>query len=223
MNLPATIEMTIGPDTVHVLGEKVTIYATREMPEWTVREFCIPPIHFRGRKYYLKGKHAGPLPYAFRYELAPWYPELGTPSSRVIVYDEDYVAQRERDFKSDGRNEQLHSVLFVFYPLLGFTWSRFKQRVLGPIGFDPINITGASIMLAFAFFMLEGVFVCYFRLGFLALVVSRAWVLWLDYLLFILLPLDCAIRYGHILRHDAAPAGLLEWVFRRNKSGRRWG
>ena len=100
------------------------------------------------------------------------------------------------------------------YPLLGLCWSRFKLRVLSPLGFEPVSITGASVMLVFAYFMLEGIFVCYFRLGFLALIFSRSWLLWMDYLLFVLLPIDCAVRYGKILEGQDSPPGFLEWAYK---------
>ena len=169
---------------------------------------CIVPIHFRGHKFYLKRKLPGPAPFAFRYELAAWHSELGSVSSLAIHYDEDYVAEREYEFARFRKQDHLHSALFALYPLLGFCWSGFKERVLGPIGFEPAEITEASIMLTFGFFVLEGVFVCYFRLGLLALAFSLVWLLWLDYALFVLLPLDCAVRFGRVVAGDPAPRWL---------------
>ena len=67
--------------------------------------------------------------------------------------------------------------------------------------------------MLFGFWMLEGVFVCYFRLGFLGLVFSRMWLLRVDYALFLLLPVDCALRYGKILEGAEDPPGFLEWAY----------
>jgi hypothetical protein len=207
-------ELEVGPDKVHLIGNEVTVFAMRAMPDWTVREFCQVPIYFQDKKYYLKRKTAGPPPYAFHYQLAPWHSGLGEESNRPISYGEAYVAHREEQFRSERRNDHLYPALLSIYPLLGLCWSRFKERVLGPRGFEPVSITEASILLVFACFMLEGVFVCYFRLGFLALVFSREWLLWVDYSLFALLPVDCIIRYGQVLRGDESPQGFLEWAFR---------
>jgi hypothetical protein len=172
------------------------------------------PIYFNGNKYYLLRKTPGPRPYAFHYHLAPWHSDLGTESTRSIEYNEEYVAQRDARFRSDRRDERIHPALMCVYPLLGICWSRFKVRELGPRGFEPRSITEASIMLLFASWMAEGVFVLYFRLGFFALVLGRMWLLWVDWLLFILLPIDCAIRCGKVLEGEESPPGFLEWAWR---------
>lgn len=207
-------ELEIGPDKVHLIGNEVTIFAKHAMADWTVREFCRVPIYFNDNKYYLLRKTPGPHPYAFQYFLAPWHAELGPESTRTITYDEAYVAHRDGRIRGDRRDERLFPVLVCLYPLLGICWSRFKTQVLGPRGFEPASVTGASIMLLFAFWMLESVFVLYFHVGFLVLLCSRIWVLWIDRLLFLLLPLDCAIRYGKLLEGEESPPGFLEWAWR---------
>jgi hypothetical protein len=212
-------EFTVGPDQVRVGDETITVFAMREMPDWTVREFCIVPIHFRGHKFFLKHKSPGPPPYAFRYELAPWYSALGQESNCPIHYDEEYVADRDRHSRHNRRQDHLHSALFVVYPFLGFCWSGFKERVLGPIGFEPGSITEASVMISVGFWLLEGTFVGAFHVGFLAILFSCWPLTWLDYLLVFLLPLDSAVRYGQIIAGDASPGGFLEWLFNRRKAG----
>jgi hypothetical protein len=214
MEQPVVNDLMVGRDKVQVGDLTVTVFAMRAMADWTVREFSIVPIYFRGHKFYLKRRLEGPAPFACRYELAPWYPQLGQESSLSIVYDEDYVADRDRDYRTDRRNDHLHSALFGIHPLLGFCWSGFKEGVLSRIGFEPVDITEASIFIAFGFFMVEGIFAFYFRGGFLGFVFSRMWLIWLDWALLVVLPLDCAVRYGHIIRGDAHPEGFLEWLFR---------
>ena len=214
MSVESHSELQVGPDKVRVSGDEVIIRAKRAMVDWTVREFCCVPIYFNGDKYFLLRKTAASLPYAIEYTLAPWHSDLGAESSRSIVYDEAYVAHRDAQFRSERRHERIYPALMCFYPLLGLCWSRFKAGVLGPLGFEPVAVTGASVMLLFAFWMAEGVFVCYFRLGFLALVFSRLWLLWVDYALFLLLPVDCALRYGKILEGEEAPPGFLEWAYK---------
>ena len=145
-------ELEVGPDKIHLIGDEVTVFAMRAMPDWTVREFCQVPIYFQDKKYYLKRKTAGPPPYAFQYQLAPWHSELGAESTRSISYDEAYVAHREEQFRSERRNDLLHPALLCIYPLLGLCWSRFKERFLGPRGFEPVSITEGSILFLFAYF-----------------------------------------------------------------------
>jgi hypothetical protein len=210
-------EIKVGPDKVQVGPDSVIIFSTRIMSEWTIREFCRVPIYFQSRKFFLLRKAPAPAPFAMRYELACWTADLPNETTRFINYDEAYVVEREREFKSNFRNGHLHSALFCLYPLLGFFWSGFKERVLGPIGFEARSITGASIMLAFSFFLLEGVFVFYFGSGFAAAVIGNSLfgtpLVWLDRLFLCILPVDCLFRFGRRLRGDDNPAGILEWVF----------
>jgi hypothetical protein len=215
MEQPDITEHAVGPDKVQVGDLTVTIFAMRPMADWTVREFSIVPIFFRGHKFYLKKKMDGPVPYACRYVLAPWYPQLGMESSLKIVYDEDYVADRDRYSRTDRRNDHLHSALFGIYPLLGFCWSGFKERVLSRIGFEPVDITEASIFIEFSFFVVEGIFAGAFHSGFLTIMFGRRLLFGLDLALLLVLPADSAVRYGHVIRGDSFPAGFLEWLFKR--------
>jgi hypothetical protein len=221
MDQPDITGIAVGPVLVQVGERTVTVFAVRPMPDWTVREFSIVPIFFREHKFHLKRRLPGPPPYAFRYELEPWYAELGMESSLKVVYDEDYVAQRDADARAGRRQDHLHSALFALFPLLGFCWSGFKERVLSPIGFDPLDITEASIMVEFGLFLAEGVFAFYFHAGFLGVVFGRHLLFWLDWSLLVLLPLDCAVRYGHVIRGDSCPAGFLEWVFKQADTERK--
>ena len=88
-------------------------------------------------------------------------------------------------------------------PLLGFGWSRFKERVLQPAGLSPISITAASTLFTFLVVIVYGIW-----LGYLGGWTLRGCGLWL------VLFLDCAIRYRQVLRGDEVPDGFLEWAFR---------
>src|SRR5262245_36347476 len=46
----------IGGDVLSFEGDNVIILARREFPDWQVRQFCLNPIFFRGKKYYLCDK-----------------------------------------------------------------------------------------------------------------------------------------------------------------------
>src|SRR5690349_429314 len=101
-------EITVGSDRVYLVDDKVVVLASREMLDWTVREFCIRPIYIQDKKYYLKRKQKVPSPYAFRYELAPWHAELGAESPRSIYYDAEYVADRDRELGARAKQDHLY-------------------------------------------------------------------------------------------------------------------
>jgi hypothetical protein len=211
-------EINIGPDKVRVTPEVVCVFATRDMPDWTVREFCRRPIFFQRRKYYLLKKERGPVPYAMSYFLACWPEGANEQSSDIITYDESYVAQREDAFRSGRRNDRLYQSLICFYPLIGLCWSSTKERFFAPLGFEAREVTGVSIMLEFCLALAEGILIFYLGSGifnlFLGGEVLGFRVFWLDILLFSILPVDCLVRYGRLLKGDEVPAGFLEWVFK---------
>jgi len=211
----------VGSDVVRVAEDRLIVFARREMIDWKIRQFCVVPIYFRGHKFHLVGKSPGPAPFAYRYELALWHAGVGNESTLAIHYNEDYVAERDQAANREKRYGHLHPALFVFYPFLGFCWTGFKERVLAAIGFDPVEITEASVMFAFAFFMLEGVFVFYFRAGFLGMLFGRSLLFLLDWLLMFIVPLDCAMRFGRLIFHDSVPPGFMEWLFRRRGAASR--
>lgn len=215
--MTAITELKIGPDRACISDGKVLVFAIRDMADWTVREFQRRPIYFQGGKYFLKRKTPGPPPYAFTYELAPWAGEPGQESSASITYDEAYVEEREQRHRTDRKHERIYPALLCLYPLLGLAWSGFKERVLGPLGFDPVSITSASTFMIFCIFMLEGIFVFYFHGGLIAPFCGRTLyesVLWLDRALLIVLPMDAAVRYSQVIRGDSCPDGFLEWIFK---------
>ncbi|EEF58404.1 hypothetical protein [Pedosphaera parvula] len=212
-------ELTIGPDTVHVTPEAVWILAVREMPGWTVREFCRKPIYFQQRKYFLLKKEKGPPPYAMTYVLAPWSENEAEQSQDFIVYDEDYVAHREGGSRSHRRNDRLYHALIWFYPFIGFFWSSTKERFFMPVGFEAKEATGVSIMLEFCLAMVQAILIFFLGSGIFNLCFGREiWglkVFWLDFAVFLILPVDCLVRYGRLLKGDEVQIGFLEWVFRR--------
>jgi hypothetical protein len=105
--------------------------------------------------------------------------------------------------------------LLPLYPLLGFCWSGFKERVLWPIGFLPPSITAASTMLTVGFVLVDGILFGFLGGGLIAqlrLHVPLANLF--DLLLLATMSLDCAVRYGQLLDHEPVPDGFLEWALR---------
>ena len=107
----------------------------------------------------------------------------------------------------------MRSLLLPFYPFLGFLWSRFKDDVLERYGFQPRPLTGASILLSLGVVLLEGIFLSFVDVGWLASAVSPE-LQWLDYGLFGVLLVDAGFRTQQILGGAEAPDGFLEWLLR---------
>ena len=203
----------IGPDKVIFHDDAVIIWAAREMSDWQVREFCRIPIYFQGRKYYLKRRSRMDPPYVMGYELEAWPAEYQGESTLSINYGEQYVAERDRGARTDQQNELLRLALLTIYPLLGFLWSRFKDRKLERFGFNPRSITEASLFVQLAFVICESVFLFVFRCGFIETAIGFADAR-LDLLLFVIGAADVVIRSNQVLRGDEHPDGLLEWLAR---------
>jgi hypothetical protein len=167
-------EMRVGADRVFLKGDVVVILARREIRDWQVREFAQQAIFFRGGKYYLRRRSRIRQPFAFRYELSPWPEGCREPLRESFIYDEAFVAARDQHH----RRERIHSaawyVLMPLSPLLDLCWSRFKERVLQPIGLHPASITSASTMFTFLVVIVYGI--C---LGYLGQWTVRGFVLWL--------------------------------------------
>jgi hypothetical protein len=215
--------LQVGSDKVLYYGDSVIVYATREMPDWQVREFCKIPIYFEERKFYLKRKSRMERPYAMGYELEPWPEDLHEESKLAINYDAEYVAQRDRLIRSDKRNDFGRAMLLPFFPLLGFLWSRFKDRELEPFGLNPVSMTKASLFLEFAIIVIEVVFLFILDSGFAQVVFGLA-TSWFDLALFLVLSIDAVVRYDEVLRGAESPSGLVEWMpnfFRRKRRNRR--
>lgn len=207
-----------GRDEVHFEGQKVSIYAAEEM-DWPVREFCKVPIWFRGQKYYLRSKRRVEGQRPMLYELWPWPADLHEESPNAVTYNEAYVAERDREATSGRSRDWWHLALLPFYPLLGLCWSRFKNEVLCPIGFEPGAITKASLVVMFNLCVLEAVFVGWLRCGLMAGFSGRIDLVPWDWALMFLLGADSAIRLGQTLHLDVQEHwGFCEWLWPRRRA-----
>ncbi|MBI5386788.1 MAG: hypothetical protein HZA90_19120 [Verrucomicrobia bacterium] len=220
---------SVGPDCVIIQDGIVYLYARRPFPDWTIREFSRQAIYFRDGKFYLRLKEAAPKPYAVRYELAPWPADLHEQSKQSFVYDEAAVAARDRGARYAHGQEFVHRFLFLLYPLLGFCWSGTKERVLQPLGFVPVSITAASTALEFGLALLQGILFGYLGGGVFAQAQSAMALhpatfdppsRLVDLGIFLVLLLDCVMRYSQVLRGDEVPDGFLEWLFRFRRKRR---
>ncbi len=201
----------VGPDRVLFFGTKTVVCAVREMPQWEAVNFQKPKIIFQGEPYYLSRKLPGDVDHPFRYELAPW-PNYQEDPPQTFEYDENYVAQRDGRFKKVRPVTGKSSRYTVLYPVLGFFWSGFKKNMLEPKGFNPLRISLASCVFAYAVFVGE-LFSFFFSASGMWQRLFGSGFLWLDYLCLVLFPFDAAIRFFQIVNGSSRyPDGFLEWA-----------
>jgi len=205
----------IGSDKVEAERERVIIHAAEPM-DWPIREFCRIPLYFQGQKYYLRSRRKGERPYAMVYELWPWPADLQDASARHIIYDEAYVLARDDLAARRRGHERLYLALLPLYPLLGFCWSRFKNRVLARLGFEPRSITTASVALTFSLFLAEGIFVGWLAGGILMYLLRQPGLRAVDWALLLVLGADSIMRFGQSLKLDVEDHwGFCEWLWPR--------
>lgn len=213
----AGIIIQVGTDRVCVGSEGVVIEARQPM-DWPVREFCRVPIHFEGRKYFVRSSGEAVAPYARRYDLWPWPADQPEQTTRVVVYDAAYAAERDAMARARRSGDRWHFILLPFFPFLGLCWSGFKNDVLMKAGFEPRSITSASIALVFNWLIIEGIFVGWLRGGMLMWFLGNGNLRGVDLLLTVLLFADVVLRYGQHLQSDVdRPWGFCEWLQPRKR------
>lgn len=205
-------EHCVGRDKVLIYDDKVVILAANEM-DWPLREFCRPPIYFRGCKLYLREKSPAEAPYVMRYELWGWPENLHEESPHSVLYDEAYVQDRDAEAAREKFHARGRGFLVWFYPLLGFLWSSCKEKHLVPFGIRAISATRMSIALAFNLMILEGVFAGWLGRGLLAAAFDDRDVIVIDWIALFALGLDSLFRYSQLLHGEAQyPWGFFEWA-----------
>jgi hypothetical protein len=196
-------ERWIGPDLVRIEAGALVIYSSRDMPDWSVREFSQPVIWFQEQKFFLCGKESIAGPRRWRYVLSLWPEHERQPPPYAIFYCEEYVAQREQACRLAFAFASGRCLLLPFYPLLGFLWSGLKDRLV-PCGFGPRSMTSLSLGIQFGAFVIFGTSIGY--LGFWSV---------RNVLLLVALGLDLLMRYDFLLRDHPREFGFAEWCFRR--------
>ncbi|MFN7139644.1 MAG: hypothetical protein ACK4UN_09915 [Limisphaerales bacterium] len=206
-------EFKIGSDRVTRIDGRLIIHAKQEM-DWPIREFCRVPIYVSGEKYYLRTKRPAEAPFAMIYELWPWPADLFEASPKSIVYDQEYVQERNREASSNRNQSVAYILLFPFYPFLGLFWSGFKNNVLNPIGFEPGSISRASVFLVFNLSVLEAIFAGWMGGGMLAFYLNTPALVKVDRVLLFLFAFDALFRFSRSLNTDHQDHwGFCEWLF----------
>jgi hypothetical protein len=212
---PSGGEWPVWSDTVCPDGDRLVVLATEPM-DWPMREFCRVPIFFRDRKYYCRAKTKAEPPHSMRYELWPWPADDPETSAQAVFYDEAYVEARNRHARGDRRGHLIHLALLPLYPVLGLCWSGFKEKTLGPVGFEPSSITIASVALLFNLCVLEIIFVRFLFGGLIMWTAGDEGLRWVDWLVFWVCSADCLVRYsGSLCSGSEYHLGFYEWLWPR--------
>lgn len=192
----------LGPDELVPADEGFVIRSPADMP-WSVREFCRTPIWYQDKKYYLHRKQFDEDRRCFVYDLRHWPSDHAQASSEEIFYDLAYIEERDRESDHNRKRDRWSLLLRPFYPLLGYAWSDYKNRVLVPMGFRPDSITRLSVFVSFNIAFVTGIFVGWLRQG-------EPIVMWSIMIVF---GLDCAVRFTQSLHFDVEGHwGFLEWL-----------
>lgn len=192
----------IGPDEVHLFEGGCVILSLADM-DWQIREFCRVPIWFRETKYYLHYKEFDEDRQKFAYHLHHWPADHAQASPEEVFYNIEYI--QARDLESANHRKKSRWLLFLrpFYPLLGYAWSDYKNRVLVPVGFRPDSITRMSVFVSFLVAYVTGIFAGWLGQG-------EPIVMWSIMLTF---ALDCSVRYTQSQYMDVEHHwGFFEWL-----------
>ncbi len=216
----------VGPDQVWFVGQRVVIYAAREMPDWQVRSNQKIPVYFQGKKYSLADIGESSPPHAKRYELTPWTMGDYGESSCVIHYDEDYVTRRDHAVHAETTEDRMRIFMMLGWPFLGFFWSHTKQTVVEKHGFGPRSVTQISLALEFVAVLAWSIhwsFTGGLATVFLKPFVGYTFGNWeFSHAIWVLAALlqlwaDCVVRYDDLLRDEDYPSGLMEWPVRKTR------
>ena len=209
---------SVWSDSVSLDGDRLIVHATKPM-DWPVREFSRVPIFFRDGKYYCRTKAKAEPPYAMRYELWPWPADCPETSVPPVYYDEAYVEARNRDARGERRNNFIHLALLPLYPVLGLCWSGFKEKILGPAGFEPSSITKASVAALFYLCLLQVIFMRFLLGGIVFWISEDEGLRWVDWTLLLACSVDCLVRGSGLLNREFLGSGyhlgFCEWLWPR--------
>jgi hypothetical protein len=193
----------VGTDVARIECGVLVIYSRRDMPDWVVREYKRPAIWFKGHKFYLREKAPAPEPFCWRYALWPWTPDLLESPPYEIEFNEDYVRERDAEFKGRRTADSVHRALLPLYPLPGFLWSGTKEWLMD-FEFHPRSITSVSVMLELGFTLFWGIYVSYLMHGSI-----------LNFTILLVLVTGVIFRYDSVLGDKPIQPGFLEWLVRR--------
>lgn len=181
------------------------------MEGWEVSRYRHRYVRFRGACYALESVEPEPSG-GVRYCLFAADPEqtLAVPG-QIVDYDAEYVAERDRQQRTQRIDATTRLALWPVLPLLGFLPSGLKLRLHERYGILPETVTAISIWLQAAFlltFAISALFqflVHFIPTGlFIGMLVLAP-----------LLYIDLAVRRARLVVPSQRQYGLFEWLVHR--------
>lgn len=146
----------VGRDWVLPDGDDVIVVAARELSEWRVTKYRKTAVVFDGRIWYVAdyeppaGRRTDPKHgLGHRYRLVSWPGELHDLPARKIVYDADFTAARDNDYRSAVRQAGRRIVFVPFYPVLGLLPAGVKHWLEERCGVRSVTATRQSLRLEY--------------------------------------------------------------------------
>ncbi len=201
-------DLTIGSDSVLFKEGEVVIYSSYDMEDWKVTSYRKAAIVFKDKTYFLVSKSMMEDG-TFRYKLREWPEDHVDLPSQSIVYDEEYVAERNDYYIKAERLKKVSILMIVIQPLLGFLTSSQKRKLQKEYGIEPVAVTNYSLFLEY---------LCLVSLSssYVIQIFTRIFPSWFNYapVVILVLLVDTIIRYHHILGESVYPYGFYEWIFK---------
>lgn len=197
--------VSFGCCEVWFLGQKVIVDSQILLPDLKLREFARPKVHFESNSYYVSEKsHSSTKPIIYRYVLMPW-PANDLAITRQVHLDNEYFQALLAEKRRRGWESAVFKALVIFYPFLGFLWSRPK-RFLNQIGFEAHAMSGISTYTGFLIGLVCAVFLVIYEFG--SKTISLPLVLGM-----LLFMIDAIARFDRLLeQRDEVPPGFYEWL-----------
>ena len=208
----------VGDDSILRNGEQLVVCSKADMDEWEVREKRKTVIYINNEAWHVVGKQF----YAkdeVRYLLDPCLDVTREIPGRIIRYNDEYVRARDEAEKKRRMESWTYPVFYLLTPLIGFLPSCVKAKIESNYGVSARNATLISIFIELLlFFASVGLFVLITATaadqssgGFIYVAVVNSLIH--EIVLFLILLIDIAMRYGSYLRDDISPWGAFEWVW----------
>ncbi len=195
-----------GADHLIFQEDGATVWTPREMPDWEVKNLRPTKIVIQNRDYVIAAKHVAIESTKVMYRLEPWGNRVDIPG-RIICYDEQYVTQREADYKDQRRRERASALSFA-YPLIGFAWTSTKDKLEEKYGICPVRATKWSVAFEVPFALIAAL-AFWFAISLEGLVEAAVPM--------VLLGSDLLMRIDDLMHELPVPRGFLEWIWHRQK------
>lgn len=201
-------DLTIGTDKVRLVDGKLVIQSHCDMIDWRATKYRKTLVIFNERTYFLARKSKledG----SFQYRLEQLLEDYHDLPARTIVYDEEYVRERDALHKEVRKRRKIWMVLVFMQPLLGFLPFSMKDWLQDRYNLDPVSMTSYSLFLEYLFVALAS---SLYVIHLFTLALGR----WFGYApaVIILVLIDIIIRYHDVLAETNRPFGFYEWIFR---------